>query len=77
MRSSHGGVSMVFRRQNSFSICVLLLSAVVASACSGTDSNPTGPILPFAPFAQQDIRAGGGVEAAAGRRATVNYTGWL
>ena len=68
---------MVFRRQDSFSLCVLLLSAVAAAACSGTDSNPTGPILPFAPFAQQDIRVGGGTDAAAGRRATVNYTGWL
>jgi FKBP-type peptidyl-prolyl cis-trans isomerase len=28
--------------------------------------------LPFAPFAQQDLRIG-----AVGRRVTVNYTGWL
>ena len=67
---------MLFRRQV-FSLGVLLLSAAAVSACSGNESNPTGPILPFAPFAQQDIRAGAGTEAAVGRRATVNYTGWL
>ena len=67
---------MVFGR-HIFPLGVLMLSAIAVSACSGSESNPTGPILPFAPFAQQDIRAGGGAEVAAGRRATVNYTGWL
>jgi FKBP-type peptidyl-prolyl cis-trans isomerase len=54
-----------------------MLAVVVASGCGGTDSNPTSPILPFAPFAQQDLRVGPGAEAVTGRRATVNYTGWL
>ena len=68
---------MVFRSRGSFSLCVLLLSGLGAAACSGNDFNPTGPILPFSPFALQDVRVGGGADAAAGRRATVNYTGWL
>jgi len=68
---------MVFRRRGSFFLCALLLSAVTVLACGGSDSNPTGPILPFAPFAQQDLRVGGGTEVTTGRRATVNYTGWL
>ena len=68
---------MVFRYRSSSSLCALMLAAVVTGACSGNDSNPTGPILPFAPFAQQDLRVGTGADAATGRRATVNYTGWL
>lgn len=68
---------MVFRFRQSFSLCALMLAAVVAVACGGGDSNPTGPILPFAPFAQQDLRIGAGADATTGRRATVNYTGWL
>jgi FKBP-type peptidyl-prolyl cis-trans isomerase len=59
------------------SLAALVAGAVVAAACSGNDSNPTGPILPFAPFAQQDLRVGTGADAASGRRVTVNYTGWL
>ena len=68
---------MVFRYRPSSSLSALMLAALVTVACSGNDSNPTGPILPFAPFAQQDLRVGTGADAASGRRATVNYTGWL
>jgi len=68
---------MVCRRRPSRSLAVLVLAASLAAACGGNDSNPTGPILPFAPFAQQDLRIGAGADAAAGRRVTVNYTGWL
>jgi FKBP-type peptidyl-prolyl cis-trans isomerase FkpA len=55
----------------------LVLAVVVAAGCGGNDSNPTGPILPFSPFAQQDVRVGAGAEASIGKRITVNYTGWL
>ena len=41
----------------------------------GDETSPT--ILPGAPFSTTDIRVGTGAEAAAGRRATVNYSGWL
>ena len=68
---------MVFRFRPAFSLCALTLAVGVTVACGGNDSNPTGPILPFAPFAQQDLRIGTGADAATGRRATVNYTGWL
>ena len=68
---------MVFGYRSAFSLCVLMAVAVVAVACGGSDSNPTGPILPYAPFAQQDLRIGTGADAASGRRVTVNYTGWL
>jgi FKBP-type peptidyl-prolyl cis-trans isomerase FkpA len=57
---------------------VLILSlAVLATGCGGGDSNPTAPILPGAPFSQTDSRVGTGADATAGRRVTVNYTGWL
>jgi FKBP-type peptidyl-prolyl cis-trans isomerase len=68
---------MVSRLGQACSLGVLVLTAAVTAACSGSDSNPTGPILPFSPFAQQDLVVGTGAEAAAGRRATVHYTGWL
>jgi FKBP-type peptidyl-prolyl cis-trans isomerase len=68
---------MVFRFRSSFSFCALVLAVGATAACGGNDSNPTAPILPFAPFAQQELRIGAGADAATGRRATVNYTGWL
>ena len=53
-----------------------LSAAVVAIGCGG--SGPTSPtILPGAPFSQTDLRVGTGADATAGRRVTVNYTGWL
>ena len=58
-------------------LAVLIAAGVLTtSACSGdTETSPT--ILPGAPFSTTDIRVGTGAEATAGRRATVNYTGWL
>ena len=53
-----------------------LSAAVVAIGCGG--SGPTSPtLLPGAPFSQTDLRVGTGADATAGRRVTVNYTGWL
>jgi FKBP-type peptidyl-prolyl cis-trans isomerase len=48
----------------------------MAAACGG-DSGTSPSILPGAPYSQTDIRVGTGAEATAGRRVTVNYTGWL
>ena len=59
------------------SLCAVVAAVAAAVGCSGNDSNPTGPILPFSPFAQQELRVGTGADAAAGRRVTVNYTGWF
>jgi FKBP-type peptidyl-prolyl cis-trans isomerase FkpA len=54
--------------------CALL---VAAFACGGSDdSSPTSPTVNV-PFSQTDLRVGTGTEATAGRRLTVNYTGWL
>lgn len=48
----------------------------MAAACGG-DSGTSPSILPGAPYSQTDIRIGTGTEATTGRRATVNYTGWI
>ena len=54
------------------------MSAVLlAVGCGGGNSSPTSPTLPGAPFSQTDTRVGTGADATAGRRVTVNYTGWL
>lgn len=50
---------------------------VVIAACGGSQSSPTSPSTPAAPYSQTDLRVGSGAEATAGRRVTVNYTGWL
>ena len=58
-------------------LAVLIAAGVLATfACSG-DSETSPTILPGAPFSTTDIRVGTGTEATSGRRATVNYTGWL
>ncbi len=51
--------------------------AMLAVGCGGGSSSPTSPTLPGAPFSQTDTRVGTGADATAGRRVTVNYTGWL
>ena len=56
---------------------ILLALLVATAACGGSDSNPTAPSQPSAPYSQTDLRSGTGAEATAGRRVTVNYTGWL
>jgi FKBP-type peptidyl-prolyl cis-trans isomerase FkpA len=57
-------------------VIVVLASAFAAAGCDG-DSGTSPTILPGAPYSQTDVRVGTGAEAAAGRRATVNYTGWI
>lgn len=55
---------------------VLVVAVLMTAACSG-DSGTSPTILPGAPFSTTDVRVGTGAEAAAGRRVTVNYTGWI
>ncbi len=57
----------------------ILAACVFAAACGGGSgsSSPTSPSTGSAPYSQTDLRAGTGAEATTGRRATVNYTGWL
>ena len=60
-------------------VLTILAVAVVslgAVACGG-DSGTSPTILPGAPFSTTDVRVGTGADAAAGRRVTVNYTGWI
>ena len=60
-------------------LALLLLLPLLAVAC-GDDDTPTGPSIPPSlgiPFTSTDMRVGTGTEALNGRRATVNYTGWL
>lgn len=61
---------------NRSALAVCLFAALTAAACSG-DSYTSPTILPGAPFSTTDVRPGTGTEATAGRRVTVNYTGWL
>jgi FKBP-type peptidyl-prolyl cis-trans isomerase FkpA len=65
------------RTRSSWCGIVVGLLALAAAACSGSEGSPTGPIQPGAPFSQVDLRVGTGADAVAGRRITVNYTGWL
>ncbi len=53
-----------------------LLLGLFVSGC-GSSSSPTAPTVPLVPFSQVDLRPGTGAEAIAGKRVTVNYTGWL
>jgi FKBP-type peptidyl-prolyl cis-trans isomerase len=55
----------------------LAYCVVVVSACGGDSSTPTSPSTPRGEYSQTDLRLGTGTVAAAGRRLTVNYTGWL
>ena len=57
---------------------MLTMSAVLfAVGCGGSDTGPTPPILPGAPFSQTDLRVGTGAVATAGKLVTVHYTGWI
>ena len=58
-------------------LVVLIAAGVLATAGCGGDSETSPTILPGAPFSTTDIRVGTGVEATTGRRATVNYSGWI
>ena len=56
---------------------IVALVAASGSACGGGgEANPTSPSVSV-PFSQTDLRVGTGAEAVAGRRVSVNYTGWL
>lgn len=55
----------------------VLLLLTICAACGGSDSGPTAPTPTPIPFTITDVRVGTGTEATAGRRLTVNYTGWL
>jgi FKBP-type peptidyl-prolyl cis-trans isomerase len=47
----------------------------ITTAC-GDDPSPTQP-TPRAEYSVTDLRVGTGAEATAGKRLSVNYTGWL
>jgi FKBP-type peptidyl-prolyl cis-trans isomerase len=53
-------------------VAACLVAACILSSCN----TPTTPSS-TAPFDRQDLRAGTGAEAVAGKVLTVNYTGWL
>ena len=55
---------------------VVIVVALGAGGCSGSDSTPTAPSANV-PFSTVDLRAGTGAEATAGRSVNVNYTLWL
>lgn len=61
-------------------IPVVVLCALLGSACSSSDSPtaPSGqPPAGSVPFSSTDLIVGTGAEATAGRSVSVNYTGWL
>jgi len=58
-------------------VLITVSSLVLVAGCGGDSGTSPSASTPTAPFAQTDIRVGTGTEAASGRRATVNYTGWL
>lgn len=53
----------------------LIALSFITTAC-GDDSGPTQP-TPRAEYSATDLRVGTGAEATAGKRLSVNYTGWL
>lgn len=54
---------------------LVVLLAVVASACSGGADTPTAPSANV-PFSTVDVRVGTGAEATMGRGASVTYAGY-
>lgn len=52
--------------------CLGLLLATVACSSSSTSPSTSSGV-----YTQTDLLVGGGAQAVAGTRATVNYTGWL
>jgi len=53
-----------------------LVAGLAVSAC-GSSSSSSPSATTSAPFSQTDLRVGTGADAVAGKRLTVNYTGWL
>ena len=69
---------MKIRHKAEFLASSLAVALLIAAGCGGGSSSPTSPSSqPAAQFSQTDLRIGTGAEAAGGKRATVNYTGWL
>src|SRR6266571_3506605 len=57
---------------------LILIIALSASACGGSDSSPSSTATPpSAPYSATDLREGTGAAATQGRTVTVSYTGWL
>jgi FKBP-type peptidyl-prolyl cis-trans isomerase FkpA len=63
---------MITRRL--FVTSLITALSFITTACG--DSNPTQP-TPRADYSATDLRVGTGTEATAGKRLSVNYTGWL
>lgn len=59
-------------RTRTSAVLIVAFLALVVAGCSDTPTNPS-PVT----FSQTDVRVGTGTEAAAGKKLTVNYTGWL
>jgi FKBP-type peptidyl-prolyl cis-trans isomerase FkpA len=57
-------------------IAIAASVAALSVAACGNDT-PAAPSAANPAFSQTDVRIGTGVEAAAGKALTVNYTGWL
>ena len=70
---------MRMRRKAEHAIGLLVATVVITAGCGGGGASPTSPSpsQPSTPLTQTDLRVGTGTEATAGKRATVNYTGWL
>jgi FKBP-type peptidyl-prolyl cis-trans isomerase FkpA len=58
---------------------VLMVAALAASACGGSDDSPTGPSssLPRGEYSQTDLVVGTGTQATAGSSIRVNYSLWI
>src|SRR5216117_1794999 len=54
-----------------------LILALYTAACGGSDSAPSTPTPPSAPYSATDLREGTGSTATQGRTVMVSYTGWL
>lgn len=72
-------LSLIVMRGFRVAVVLIFGACVATAACGGGSgsSNPTSPSVVNVPFTQTDLRVGTGAEATTGRRATVNYTGWL
>ena len=58
-------------------LVVSLATMCVAAACGGSSPASPSPSSGVSSLTTTDVRVGTGAEATAGKRLTVNYTGWL